>query len=735
MSIFIALDKSINQEKLTSSEEIRVQNLVRYLIIWLAINVTIIASYGQSNGTNDSISHFLKKSDVMTGRDYFQARSAGYRALEMASAGKDTFNIARANQILGVNYWVHARYKDALLKLNTALLIFKKIKDTARVAQIENTIGLLHFYQGDYQNAISYLKLSLEKHKSLNDSSQISRVSNNLGLLYDKVGEFVKSTEYIIQGIKYKVLYTSLRDQSNSDYQESTLHQNKNVIDRLYTDKITELTSALESTDPFQIARSYSELGNLHQLYREYDSAIYNFQKARYGFDSLGYPSLVGLELRDIGQTFNQQEEYDSAIHYLEACLPYLSNSYTMATLEGAIVELGKLRFLQNDFLSARKHFHQARIIADTLNHRASVVKYDRLIGETFLKEKSYLNAERSFLKSYEEASKLGSFRHRNDAAEQLYLVYKSLGNEKKALEFHEEWVKNTRIMNRALAERTSQEFQARYENEVKAVEIKRLSSQKEASERTMAIQRNALIAVIILAGMVVTILFVLYTRFKKINILKSQLGDQNSMLQKQNEENKLLVKEVHHRVKNNLQMVSSIISMQNRRVQDDKTKLILDDTKNRVKSIGLIHEHLYRSQDLTKISLPEYVLELVEMLIKSLHDGNPPTINYKIPRISADMDTSIHLGLILNELIINCIKYAFKDHPDPSLDIEVNERENYLIVCVSDNGLHTKEFKKGFGMSIIGATLDALNGNASYEVDNGFQATITIGDYVVNYN
>lgn len=214
---------------------------------------------------------------------------------------------------------------------------------------------------------------------------------------------------------------------------------------------------------------------------------------------------------------------------------------------------------------------------------------------------------------------------------------------------------------------------------------------------------------------------------------LENQVAERTSALDKRNSENETLLREVHHRVKNNLQMITSLLSMQQRRLESDAAKNVISLTKNRVKSIGLIHEHLYKHEDFSKIDLYEYVWELTHMIVDSSIKNPKPKITFEIPKQSADIDTAIPIGIILNELITNCVKYAFNNHDSPTLTIRIEDLHDELIVKVVDNGhgASNDEIKSGFGHTIVNTLVQNISGSIHNEsTKDGYVALIKLKEY-----
>jgi two-component sensor histidine kinase len=158
--------------------------------------------------------------------------------------------------------------------------------------------------------------------------------------------------------------------------------------------------------------------------------------------------------------------------------------------------------------------------------------------------------------------------------------------------------------------------------------------------------------------------------------------------------EKEVLLKEIHHRVKNNLQIVYSLLRLQRRKLKDQVAANALLESQNRIESIALIHEKLYQSKDLARINLAEYVDSLVTNLF-SIYNANHNQIALKteIEPIFLDMDKAISCGLIVNELLSNALKYAFppgnhQNNPSISVKFSAEPEESTISLVIQDNGV-----------------------------------------------
>ena len=204
-------------------------------------------------------------------------------------------------------------------------------------------------------------------------------------------------------------------------------------------------------------------------------------------------------------------------------------------------------------------------------------------------------------------------------------------------------------------------------------------------------------------------------------NLLKAHhnLYKSRNEIEKQIKEKETLLREIHHRVKNNLQTVSSLLSLQSRNIEDKKMKSIIKSSQNRVISMAMVHEMLYMRDDLSKIEYKSYVQELSEYLIRSLKGSeNNVKLNIDIPDIKLGIDTAIPLGLLINEAITNALKYGITDENEGEISIAMKHEENNdYVLIIGDNGIgfpDTIDYKttKSLGLKLIHNLARQLKGS-----------------------
>ncbi|RLD45884.1 MAG: hypothetical protein DRI86_04780 [Bacteroidetes bacterium] len=197
--------------------------------------------------------------------------------------------------------------------------------------------------------------------------------------------------------------------------------------------------------------------------------------------------------------------------------------------------------------------------------------------------------------------------------------------------------------------------------------------------------------------------------------------------LKKSLEEKDILLREVHHRVKNNMQIISSILRMQSRNVEDEKLKMILQESQNRIHSMALIHENLYSNEGLADVKFDNYIKSLVGNIARTYNSKqNKVKYKYLIESTNLPMDFAIPCGLIINELVSNSLKYAFSELQEGLISISFNNiSDNNYSLIVEDNGVGiNKDFDikktKSLGMKIIHKLVQQIEGELISDFSNG---------------
>lgn len=212
------------------------------------------------------------------------------------------------------------------------------------------------------------------------------------------------------------------------------------------------------------------------------------------------------------------------------------------------------------------------------------------------------------------------------------------------------------------------------------------------------------------------------------LNMLGEELESSTVSLK----EKEQLLKEVHHRVKNNLQIVSSLLNLQSDKILDEKYLGLITDSRNRINSMALVHEMLYASKDLSKIEINAYVQRLCRSIHHSFSKpGSNITFNFSVDsNLFFNIDHMISLGLILNEIISNSFKYAFPEDKG-EINIELHRTENEYFLKIQDNGVGMQadfdpEKDGHLGMQLIRMLSEQMDGKIHINHTQGTCYNIT---------
>jgi two-component sensor histidine kinase len=175
---------------------------------------------------------------------------------------------------------------------------------------------------------------------------------------------------------------------------------------------------------------------------------------------------------------------------------------------------------------------------------------------------------------------------------------------------------------------------------------------------------------------------------FAWVMILRNRIHSKTKKIELSLKQKDLLLKEIHHRVKNNLAIVSGLIEIQSANTGNEETVSILQDSQSRIQSIALIHEKLYKTESLSGIELGVYLKDLVEAIHSTFTEyRDAVTLKFDLENVVLDTDRAVYCGLLINELVVNAFKYAFAMQKEGLLSVKIKKDDGHVMLAVSDNG------------------------------------------------
>ena len=433
-------------------------------------------------------------------------------------------------------------------------------------------------------------------------------------------------------------------------------------------------------------------------------------------------------------------EVYKDLIWYYNVTQNADSCDYYFAKLKEILPRLhdpiiaGWYYSLRGNTLSRRNQYDQARILIRESLRILETYKLERthiyqfntyLLGVIASKKGRYNEAVAYFIKGRELAVTHNFPVSVITFSEHMADLYERKGDPKQALFYYRQWSQAIMKFREARSEKSLRE------NEL---QLNVVSQQKKLTEQRA--ERSSFITAIVIAalvtGLMMMVLFGLYRNFRnkqrvngQLEALNADLAGKNSQLDKRNAENELLLKEIHHRVKNNLEVISSLLALQSAQISDPDVQEAMQSSQSRVQSMGILHQKLYQSEHLAFVKMRQYFVSLSENIIDTYNETDRITVDYPMNEIELDVDTAVPVGLIVNELLTNSLKYAFPGGQLGRVLLSLEDLgKDVLRLRISDNGIgkamNVKPQGTGFGTQLVDLLTRQLEGTLQQDIANG---------------
>lgn len=546
--------------------------------------------------------------------------------------------------------------------------------------EVSNKIS---FYHPDYTIALEYAQMSLDIAIDLEEKPLEAKAYEEIGANYRLLGDYSKAVE-------------------------STL-------------KALEIYEELE--DSVALAATYVQLGSNFTSDGNPEQAIPYFVMAVKLYEISEKQVSLALTFINLGEAYRLSDQPDSAIYNFKLALS-LNDSLQNEILEGySRGNLGMALRSKGELNAARAELNPAIEILTELGDPYSVSVYTAELAQINEAEGKQKLAEQQLLEAYKMAKGEGLKEQIRDFSEMLVAFYEKRGAFDKALSYQKVYqVYQDSLVNKANVQQVER-LKANYEIDKREGEIGLLN-------KVNANQRNFNMALgggILIFGVLAVML---YQSNRQKNDANGMLSKQQIIVTKREEEKALLLKELNHRVKNNLQMVSSLLSLQGNELIGHPAAEAINAGKSRVEALSLIHQKLYQDDVHTTINIEEYLEQLVSNLFYSFGEPFKPALD--IAPYEMDIDTAIPVSLIVNELVTNALKYAYEGVAAPQMQVILQEPNGNYYLEISDNGVgldHDKDISNSFGLKLVRSLVQQLDGTLEMKdnPEGGISWIITI--------
>lgn len=641
---------------------------------------------------------------------------------------------AKSVKLLGKFYWANGEYDKGLLLLKQASALAFASNDRETLASSLDLIGNTFYYQAYYDSALYYFNRALRVYEEQRNLQGQITVLHNTSLMYHRKGDFSKTIEFLFRE-------EQLKDQlPGSVYEiEAMGAMGSLMVDSIYyheeiQDERKALLKYRQANDKKSMYRTYRNIGKAYRQLEEFTLAARNFLKSSVIMEELGMVPEWDLVATDFRDANNPDScfyfHYKAKADFYRMTQPNIS--YTLELLGDAH------RYFKN-FDSARFYYDSAMQMNIRMNNRITFTGIHRYLVGVHTALGNYHAAEKHLLTGLELAKEVALI-HEMNLYREGKLLYEKKGDFKKALWFSEKYRVYLDSINRAETALNLTRMQAQFKTAKKEREVEDLQQANlldKAQLKTRNLQMALAATLILVLASIGALYFSRYRQKARTNqLLESQkkvIENQNRELEKQNKNKEILLSEIHHRVKNNLQIISSLINLKSRQATSD-TKEILSQLNGRIFSMGLLHEKLYKNENLQSIRLDLYLAELTRYLLDSFQESEAVVkLELGGDKVEISIDHALTCGLICNELFTNSMKYAFaEDQSDRSIRVSVKKSGGHIELGLSDNGRRIKSlpenFRKSFGLRFVDQLVTSkLRGTWSYRVENGFNTSIRL--------
>lgn len=639
----------------------------------------------------------------------------------------------KAHYLLFIYLKKNDRFDDAILEIDKAITqarVFKDRKEEALYAFGKARALRKH---GLSEKSVKPYERSIELYTELNDSAKLAKSLIGLGIAYKRMARYATALQYYERALEINTLMEDSLRMAYSLNNIGNVLKNKGDLDSAHANYLKALHVFERMNDTAMTTNALNNIGLIMKKLGNDEKAL------EYYFRVLNLRELTGDRMgqsavwNNIAIVHRDNKVMDSAYYYMTKVLTQAIDLKFKDREALARHNLGTFDLEDGNYDQALSHLTKALEIRTELDEKWGMTSTLTALGRLYLEQSRYDDAERMLEQSLMYSKEIETPDQTVDALRKLAEIYALKGDFKKAFDTRLKMsvIKDTMMNQERLS--SINEMTAKYEQEKKQQEIEILNKENEVQALRIDREKTLRRLLVIVVLLVLVLVFVLWNRARSLRTVNSTLQEQKETLEKNDHEKEVLLKEIHHRVKNNLQIISSLLSMHAREMKDEQVAGALKEGKNRVKSMALIHQMFYQdTEGLTEIGLHTYAKELCESILSSYAVNKENiSLHFDLDKVTINIDDGILLGLIINELVSNSVKYGFPEDRKGTISITLDKKEDLLHLIVADDGIGKNDVhgpeSTNFGLKLVNSFIRKLKGKIVVNTDSGYKTTITI--------
>lgn len=553
-------------------------------------------------------------------------------------------------------------------------------------------------------NAIEVEKNQIEKGFLLLEIGE-AHAPNNLDSLvyYSKRACKVNFPKHRTKAVEKQIKEIYGRANNNIGY--AYYIQGRTIEALSYYNKALAIFKELNDVDG--ISKLYNNIGSIYKFAGNFKEAeklyLEGLELLKGGNDSLS----ISIFENNLGLIYKNLGDNKRAIEHFVISERIRRNLNDKNGLAATLNNMGVLYQQMNRLDSAANCFYESLAIVEETNNIVGKSHVCINVGEVEFARGNTSEALRFGLIAMKAAKEVNSFSSILDASRFLGEVYEQKKDYQKAFEMQEVFIEYSEKVNQEELNRELIKSEVESEYEIKAALAKKENEKMNAiAEKQKEVQQSIIFASIIVLALVILFIVVLYKRLKSTS-------EQSKIIEKQNNDRKVLLQEIHHRVKNNFQIISSLLKLQTYSEDNPSVEKAFDSAISRIHAMSVVHEIIYKQDTFAHLSTKNYLDSLIENL-KNTFDHESVELHVDSIEATLSIEQFIPIGIIINELITNSFKHAFPDASEQAnISIHLDKVDHTFSLTYKDNGIGFVRSKltETFGMGLIDTMVDQLSG------------------------
>jgi two-component sensor histidine kinase/Tfp pilus assembly protein PilF len=578
------------------------------------------------------------------------------------------------------------------------IAIAKIPKDAPVRLKIINDLGY-YYHTRNLNKALKIIQEGIKESIEKNQSYWVGKLLVSKGAVLLRMEELDSAEQALNDAIPLIPFSESWLLYTNLGY----VYERKGMLGEAFTYASKTLEIGEKYGDEKAKAMAYSDMSNLFWKQGKFESALSYGLKSLQIFEKRGLNDLdYDFTLHLVGQYLVDLKRPKEAIQYFEQSVEIGERYGFYNNLSDTFIALSNLQTQLGNYSDAKKSGLEALRYAELLENDFMIMRSYFSLGKVSFASQDYLEASNYFETSITKVNDdFGDKFYLSLVYEELSKAYEGAGAFKKAL-----------LTSRKSEEFRKDVFTAEAEERIALIQTQMEVAQKENTiklqEAKLSQQKIIQILYLTIAAVLMMILFLLY----RVYIRKRSYS---LLLEKKNEEKEFLLREIHHRVKNNLETISSLLSLQISKIKNLEFQQVMEETYTRVQSMGMIHLQLYGEKNLKGVEMKYFFENLGRFILETFDAENRVEVDIDMSALKLDVDLAIPIGLIVNELVSNSLKYAFPKKGKGNIRVSLYEKGEILLLEVADNGVGIQSglipLGTGFGSELISLLTRQLDG------------------------